>query len=71
METTEFTKYHKDGSVWVKGHLAGDEMHGYWEWFRMDGSRMRSGWFDHGARVGEWVTYDRSSRPHTVTNFTP
>ncbi|GHD12893.1 hypothetical protein GCM10016234_17800 [Tianweitania populi] len=40
---------------------------GYWEWFRIDGTKLRSGHFDNGKQVGEWITYDRSGRPHKVT----
>jgi hypothetical protein len=37
--------YHKDGSIWARGEMKGDVCVGYWEWFRKDGSRMRSGSF--------------------------
>jgi antitoxin component YwqK of YwqJK toxin-antitoxin module len=30
---------------------------GYWEWFRKDGTKMRSGYFENGKQVGEWTTY--------------
>ena len=43
-------EHHKDGSVRAKGHMLDDELHGYWEWFRKDGSRMRSGHFDKESR---------------------
>ena len=26
--------YHKDGTIWAKGFMAGAKMEGYWEWFR-------------------------------------
>jgi antitoxin component YwqK of YwqJK toxin-antitoxin module len=35
-------------------------MHGYWEFFRKDGSLMRSGTFDREVQVGVWKTFDRS-----------
>ena len=44
-----------------------DSPEGYWEWFRLDGTRMRSGYFDHGTQVGEWITYDRRGEVHKVT----
>ena len=48
-----YTHYHKDGSIWAKGKKSGDVMTGYWEWFRKDGTKMRSGHFDHtGGLVG-------------------
>jgi len=40
---------------------------GYWEWFWLDGSRMRSGHFDGGDPVGEWITYDRAGELYKVT----
>lgn len=44
-------------------------MHGYWEWFRKDGSKSRSGHFDTGKQVGEWITYDRNGQPVKTTSF--
>jgi len=35
-------------------------MHGPWEFFRKDGSLMRSGEFNRGIQVGIWRTFDRS-----------
>ena len=65
----EYTKYHKDGSVWAKGEVIDDLMEGYWEWFRKDGTKMRSGHFKNGQQVGEWITYDSKGRVYKVTNF--
>jgi len=49
-----------NGKVKLKGaHLDG-EMHGAWEFYRLDGSLMRSGRFDHGKQIGTWRTYDRA-----------
>jgi len=66
---TEYIKYHKDGSLWAKGHMLDDKLHGYWEWYRKDGSRMRSGYFDRGKRVGKWTTYDKGGKVVRVTVF--
>jgi antitoxin component YwqK of YwqJK toxin-antitoxin module len=49
-------------------HLDG-EMHGRWEFFRRDGSVMRSGSFDRGRQVGIWRTYDRSGSVVKETRF--
>jgi antitoxin component YwqK of YwqJK toxin-antitoxin module len=50
---------HKDGSIKAKGHMKDGELEGYWEWFRKDGTKMRSGYFENGRQVGgEWTTYD-------------
>ena len=67
--TRRHIHYHKDGSVWAKGRLAGKVMVGYWEWFRKDGSRMRSGSFDKGVQVGKWTTYDRKGAVYKVTQM--
>ena len=58
---------HSTGSLRVRGLVVGGQPHGYWEWFRLDGSLMRSGTFDHGRTVGTWTTYDRSGAPYKVT----
>ena len=65
----EYTKHHKDGSLWARGQLLGGVMIGYWEWFRIDGSKLRSGHFEAGEQVGEWITYDRNGEPHKVTTL--
>jgi antitoxin component YwqK of YwqJK toxin-antitoxin module len=53
----------------LKGaHLDG-EMHGPWEFYRTDGSMMRSGEFDRGKQVGVWRTFDRSGHVVKETDF--
>jgi antitoxin component YwqK of YwqJK toxin-antitoxin module len=44
-------------------------MHGYWEFFRKDGTLMRSGSFDSGKQIGIWTTYDQSGHPYKETEF--
>ncbi len=63
--------HHKDGSVWAKGQTLDGVPTGCWEWFRKDGTRMRSGTFEHGRQVGEWTTYDRAGKVHKVTLMKP
>jgi hypothetical protein len=46
------THYHKDGSIWARGEMDDEVMAGYWEWFRKDGTIMRSGYFESGEQVG-------------------
>ena len=31
---------------------------GYWEWFRKDGTKMRSDYFKKGKQTGKWNTFD-------------
>ena len=50
-------------------HLDGD-MHGAWEWYRTDGSVMRTGEFDRGKQIGLWRTFDRSGGVVKETDFT-
>ena len=63
------THHHKDGSVRAKGWLRDGQLDGYWEWFRKDGTLMRSGHFDMGAQVGEWTTYDAKGEVYKVTRM--
>ena len=67
--SSEHVDYHKDGSVRARGKKAGGELHGYWEWFRKDGTRLRSGHFDRGVKTGEWITYDTAGRVYKVTRI--
>ena len=58
-----------NGQVKLRGlHLRG-EMHGAWEFFRRDGSIMRSGAFDRGSQVGTLRTFDRAGRLVKETEF--
>ncbi len=47
--------------------MENDTPEGYWEWFRKDGTKMRSGYFKAGKQVGEWTTYDRQGKVYKVT----
>jgi antitoxin component YwqK of YwqJK toxin-antitoxin module len=44
-------------------------MHGYWEFYRKDGSLMRSGTFDREVQVGVWKTFDRAGALVKETKF--
>lgn len=63
------TTYHKDGTVWGRGLLFNNVEHGYWEWFRKDGTKLRSGFFDKGKRIGEWTTYDSKGDVYKVSQL--
>jgi antitoxin component YwqK of YwqJK toxin-antitoxin module len=65
----EFVKRHHDGSLWAKGATVDDVPEGYWEWFRKDGSKMRSGYFQGGKQTGKWTTYDKNGSTVKVTDF--
>lgn len=58
-----------NGNVKFRGAYLDGEMHGEWEFFRADGSRMRSGGFDRGKQIGTWRTYDRAGNVVKETDF--
>ena len=61
-------KFHANGtSTWSIGLIQDGVSHGYWEWYRFDGSLKRSGYFHLGTPVGEWITYDKQGKPYKVT----
>jgi hypothetical protein len=67
----EHVHYHADGTVWARGTMRGEVMSGYWEWFRKDGTQMRSGYFEDGEQVGEWTTYDKTGAIYKLTVMKP
>ena len=56
----ERSPFYENGLPRFKGDYLEGEMHGPWEFFRKDGSLMRSGEFNRGAQIGIWRTYDRA-----------
>ncbi|MEO3389424.1 hypothetical protein [Mesorhizobium sp. CAU 1741] len=70
-EAREHIQRHKDGSLWAKGQTVDGIAHGYWEWFRKNGTKLRSGQFDMGEQVGDWTTYDAAGDPYKVTTMKP
>jgi antitoxin component YwqK of YwqJK toxin-antitoxin module len=62
-------KYHANNeTIWSKGKMVDGQPHGYWQWYRIDGSLKRSGYFEMGKVVGEWITYDSFGKPYKKTN---
>ena len=70
-KTEAHIQHHRDGSLWVKGQTLDGLATGYWEWFRKNGVRMRSGFFERGEQTGEWTTYDQSGAVYKVTTMKP
>jgi antitoxin component YwqK of YwqJK toxin-antitoxin module len=65
-------KYHANGkTVWSKGKIIDGKTEGYWEWYRVDGTLKRSGYFSEGEPVGDWITYDSSGSVYKVTTKKP
>jgi len=71
MTQQEYVERHRDGSLRARGPMLDGRPEGYWEWFRLDGTRMRSGSFAAGEPVGEWTTYDRAGVVYKVTDRGP
>ena len=63
------TAYYATGTVQSTGFRLDGEMHGAWQFFRKDGTVMRSVQFDRGQQVGVWRTYERSGRLVKETDF--
>lgn len=62
-------KYHANGVTrWSKGKIVAGHPDGYWEWYRPDGTLKRSGHFEQGKAVGEWITYDANGKVYKITN---
>ncbi len=59
---------HANGkTMWSKGKMMDGHPEGYWEWYRVDGTVKRSGYFEKGEPVGEWITYDNQGQPYPST----
>jgi uncharacterized protein YdhG (YjbR/CyaY superfamily) len=56
----EFMEFYDNGYLKAKGKYREGLMHGYWEFYRRDGSIMRSGKLSHDQPIGEWTTYPRT-----------
>lgn len=61
--------YYGTDTVRTRGFTLDGEMQGSWEFFRKDGSVMRTGEFDRGRQVGIWRTFDRTGRLVKETDF--
>lgn len=56
----ELEPFYDNGKPRYRGEMSNGQMHGFWEFFRRDGSIMRSGSFEYGIQVGMWTTFDRN-----------
>jgi len=61
--------YYDNGVLSFRGNYKGSKMHGKWEFFRRDGSVMRTGGFRDGTQVGTWRTWDKAGRVVKETTF--
>ncbi len=65
----EISPFYENGLPRFRGEYLEGEMHGPWEFFRKDGSLMRSGEFDKGVQIGIWRTFDRAGKLVSEKNF--
>ena len=63
------TNRYASGPIQSTGFMLDGEMHGEWQFFRKDGSVMRTGEFDRGRQTGTWRTFDRSGRLVSETDL--
>jgi len=61
--------YYDNGVLASRGRVKGGRMHGKWEFFRRDGSVLRTGEFKDGTQSGLWVTWDKNGRKVKETTF--
>ena len=61
--------FYENGLPRSKGKHKDGKMHGHWEFYRKDGSLMRSGSFDRDRQIGIWKTFDRDGRLVKETDF--
>jgi antitoxin component YwqK of YwqJK toxin-antitoxin module len=71
MPSEAFEQRHKGGTLMARGQTLDGVATGYWEWFRIDGTKLRSGHFEGGRQVGEWIRYDKTGRPYKITSMKP
>jgi len=63
-------KYHANGqTIWSRGKVVDGVADGYWEWYRIEGTIKRSGYFKNGNQVGDWTTYNKEGQPVKVTSM--
>jgi len=62
-------EYYGNGQRKAAGPMRDGQLHGKWQWFRQDGTLMRTGQFAHGEQVGTWTTFDRVGKPTKTTKY--
>jgi hypothetical protein len=62
-------EHYDNGTVKMTGFHLDGEMHGTWEFFRLDGTLMRTGAFARGRQFGPSRTFDRAGRMVKETDF--
>jgi uncharacterized protein YdhG (YjbR/CyaY superfamily) len=65
----EYLEFYGNGVLKAEGKYKAGKLHGKWQWYRKDGTKLRSGEFKLGNQVGTWITYDQAGKPYKTTNF--
>ena len=55
----DYLSFYDNGHLKSKGKYKDSMMHGYWHFYRKDGSLMREGKLNMGEPEGEWITHAR------------
>jgi len=55
----EYLEFYDNGHIKSRGKYKDGQMHGNWDFYRRDGSMMRSGRLEKGEPVGKWQTFVR------------
>ena len=55
----QYLSFYDNGFLKSKGKYKDGQMHGYWHFYRKDGSLMREGKLNMGEPQGEWITHPR------------
>jgi len=55
----DYLSFYDNGHLKSKGKYKDGQMHGYWHFYRKDGSLMREGKLNMGEPEGEWITHTR------------
>jgi uncharacterized protein YdhG (YjbR/CyaY superfamily) len=63
----QYLELYGNGVPKARGTYRQGAMQGAWQFYRRDGSLMRSGSFADGKQSGTWVTYDSSGEPYKTT----
>ena len=65
----EYLEFYENGRLKAEGRYKSEKLHGKWQWYRKDGTKLRSGEFKLGEQVGNWITYDKFGKPYKTTKF--
>ena len=65
----EYLEFYGNGVLKAEGKYKSGKLHGKWQWYRKDGTKLRSGEFKLGDQVGTWITYDQTGKPYKTTIF--